>query len=151
LEYSVSAGLMTWLLAVLSGQRDLGVLCALLLLNVLLQSYGYLLDQEEDPRRAVTLLLQSCVLFVAMWAIIFSSFYSSLDQTDETVPSVVYAIIWFLFLLYCCFGLLPLLRWAGYLSSETRYQKCFIVLSTVSKTSLVWMVWFGAIRDSAQK
>jgi hypothetical protein len=44
IEYSVSAGCMTWVIAVLSGQRDLGVLVSLMLLNVILQSQGYLLD-----------------------------------------------------------------------------------------------------------
>ena len=53
--------------------------------------------------------------------------------------------------LYCLFGVLPLLRWMGWLESKTRYQKGFIVLSTVSKTSLVWMVWFGAVRDGAER
>jgi hypothetical protein len=151
-EYSISAGLMTWLLAVMSGQRDLGVLVSLLFLNALLQSYGLQLDRDwaNYKQNTGSLLAQSWWLFVSMWLIIFSAFYSSLDQAEQTVPTIVYVIVWWLFSLYCLFGVLPFARWLGFLNDAVVYQKCFITLSTVAKTSLVWMVWFGAVREGVR-
>jgi hypothetical protein len=156
-EYTVSAACMTWMIAVMSGQRDLAVLASLSLLNIVLQSQGYLLDYIMDvvgSHLAKTVLriifAQAWAVHIATWSIIISAFHSSLYHASEKVPDLVYAIVYVLFTFYNLFGLVPLLRAEGCVEKRHTYEVAYILLSITSKSCLAWMVYGGATRDNAQ-
>ncbi len=147
LEYSVSAGLMTWMLAVTCGVVDVNTLTQLVWLNVLMQYTGYAIEkakaQKQDWR---PWLWMGWGLFVAIWSILMVSFYVVLSHTTTDIPDILYLIIFFMVALFASFGINQGLYAADYIDWH-KYQVGSITLSFVTKTLLVWLVYGGLIRD----
>lgn len=111
-EYSASAGLMTWIVATLSGMTSLFTLCSLLFLNIIMQSSGAIMEilmwTSENNNNSER--IQSAVGFIgwfshlAIWMIIFSQFFVSIGTADESPPALVWTIIFALFILFTGFG-----------------------------------------------
>jgi Heliorhodopsin len=145
-EYSVSAGLMTWVLAVMSGVVDLSVLISLLELNIMMQYTGYCIEKAvaegTDP---MPYLYLGWGAFMAIWTILLSSFITALTYASSPVPDIVHAIIWILLAFFASFGINQYLYMRKYTTWE-QYQKGTIALSLCSKSSLVWMCYFGIVR-----
>jgi hypothetical protein len=123
-EYSISAGLMYYVVASLSGYIDVKGLSALVMSNVALQYLGYSL--EKDVGRSLqagpnTTLGQSLYesatrqeyagffVFVAQLVPIWTSFFtvvSEANQLNEQVPDFVWAIIFIITFFFLSFGIL---------------------------------------------
>lgn len=142
-EYSVSAGLMYVILAQLSGVDDANALLLLLSSNVVLQWFGYEVEREPDLQRKKRLQYMGFTLFVGTWIPIFLSFFTALADSPQNPPTIVYFIIFILFGLFLCFGIVS---WLSMMWPTEKREKAYIVLSLAAKTSLVQMVYFGLRR-----
>lgn len=161
IEYSVSAGVMLWVIATLSGIFELSTLILLAVSNAFLQLTGYLAELrllKSRPTHGAWFLRVGWFVFVAQWAVVFGHFFTALSDADERVPDMVYAIAPTLFVLFSLFAI-PLQRWSSRLqkANETGaprrwdYYSCvdvpYLWLSFIAKTTLGWMVLGGALRE----
>jgi hypothetical protein len=119
-EYSMSAGLMTYIIASLSGITDIKTLVGILIANVALQYTGYSVEKltaqsiHSDNSICKEILYQSAIreqiigflIFAVQMAIVWVAFFTSVAQSDQDVPIYVWTIIFILTALYLTFGLL---------------------------------------------
>lgn len=155
-EYSLSAGIMLWLIANLSGVSDPLVLAFLVLLNVVMQYSGHRIERAcrnpslRRPGRDATRL--GWAIHLVTWCFIFVSFFQAVRQDNADPPTLVWAIAPTLFVLFTLFGV-PLAMWqrldTASKTTETyarRVEIPYIVLSLVAKSVLGWFVIGGALR-----
>jgi len=171
LEYSVTAGLMTFAIAQLAGVRDLPTLLVLVLLNVVMQGLGYVHEAantaqdttgEARFRRPFWYAYAlAWVAFAATWLVIIWSFVLSVSSlgAGETLPWFVWVVFFTLLFFYAQFGLLMGLhsardgccrvscgRRCGFSWQSRRTNEiAYIVLSLSAKLALEWIVLGGLI------
>jgi len=173
-EYSVSAGIMTMAISLLSGQSDIKSLLQLLLSNVVMQQFGNLVEKDVAEAsktktihlfkkirgRAVTHEVMGFILFISIWSSLFVSFFTSLNQTQNyntSVPPIVYAIIFVLFTFFLLFGLVSCIQVNSLFSKSSsssswwaqkdfrKIELMYLILSFLSKSSLFGLVFGGVI------
>lgn len=159
-EYGLSAGVMTWVLAQLSGITDVSALTLLLVVNAGMQWVGYMVEKTGDPEGYWT--VAGFALFAAIWVPIVTNFFVSLRvATDEgfDVPTLVYAIIFVELSLFLTFGVVSAVSRqrlrrnskngnslaADRLKLVRQREFGYIALSLVSKSLLTWMAVGGAL------
>jgi len=151
-EYSLSAGVMLWIIATLSGIVEVRTLVSLMILNVALQWIGYMIEQHvarHGPRSKglVGLLCIGFALHVAIWVSIVTSFYTVLEENNLKPPPAVYSVIWVMFVLFTSFGLVSAMYALGVIKSFEANELSFLLLSLVSKSLLTWLVYFGVLKS----
>lgn len=149
LEYSVSAGVMLWLICSLCGVVEIRSLISIAILNAGLQYIGYLIEKskfEGDDNAAKKYFQIGLIIHTAIWSQIFISFYTLLSFSDEKVPPMVYTIILVMFTLFTVFGVWAGLWTYGKIKSYSVVETGYIILSLVSKSILIYLVYFGIIQ-----
>lgn len=136
-EYSMSAGLMTYIIASLSGITDIKTLIGILIANVALQYTGYSVEKltaqsmRSDDLICKDILYQGAIreqiigflIFAVQMAIVWIAFFTSVAQSDQDVPIYVWTIIFILTALYLAFGLLSVCYTRGASVFNTRGAK----------------------------
>lgn len=146
-EYALSAGLMDWLLCTLSGVVDIRSLISIVVINTLLQSVGYQLNQPGLSQvQKSQLLLHGFALHCAIWIHLFASFYHAIRSAENVVPGIVYGIIWVMFALNTSFGVWAALSINNSVGDQEQITTGYIILSLIAKSLLTWMVYFGLVR-----
>lgn len=168
LEYSVSAGLMFYMIAVMSGIVDIKTLMLLALSNVALQFTGYSIEKDTahsiryDDKNSYQVAMRQQVtgflIFLAQIVCIWTAFFTSVTSFEDDVPLLVWFIIFFITALFLSFGLLSMAytRGAGKQRglSERNFKKIevgYIILSFIAKTFLMNSVLFGSVNRTDQK
>lgn len=150
-EYSVSAGLMLWFVANLSGVLDAATLVSIVIQNIFLQYLGYRITQSTSPEEYNRYLAIGFGLHISMWIPIISNFYASLNIANKKenvkVPNIVYYIVWVMFGLFTTFGVYPMFSKINTCTKKSR--KSYTILSLITKSVLIYMVFFGIMRDDA--
>lgn len=171
-EYSISAGLMTYVIASLSGITDIKTLIGILLANVGMQYCGFSIEKltgasirsENDVfskilyKTAVREQIIGFILFAVQMSMVWIAFFTSVSQSDQEIPVFVWTIIIILTALYLAFGVLSIcymrganrdVKSTGFKSlREPDFRKVevgYIILSFISKTFLMNMVLFGVV------
>ena len=156
LEYSLSAPLMTIVIAVLLGQIDVVVLYLLAVCTWVLMGLGYLQETQRivvrEVKENVSSTTRSLVphrlgwgLFFFQWLSLGFSFYLSLSLSEAKPPSrilpIVYSVYFIMLTLYASFGVVQAIhmKWGMNVSVELAYT----VLSLVSKTTLGVLLYLG--------
>jgi uncharacterized membrane protein len=147
-EYSLSAGLMYVVIAQLCGINDIKPLGMLVLSNAALQYSGYAIecdiaDQHQASAKRGEII--GFTIFVSTWLPLFVAFFTSLHQTPDDISGVLYSIVFILFGLMLCFGVVSVLHQRGRIQRFETVEKSYLVLSLVSKTLLTNMTLFGAL------
>lgn len=152
IEYSLSASLVTWNVAQVSGVSEIFVLLALIALNAWMQIDGGGVFETRNigwpARRPVTwwFFLWGFVPFVLTWAAIWTSFGFGVASSTETVPAFVWALVVGIFVQYCLFVVPILLHYNGWLLRDNVwYEMSYIALSFTSKFYLDWVLIIGSI------
>lgn len=173
-EYGISAGLMTFTIAQLSGISDMKTLFPMLIANGLMQYTGLTVEQNvaaanDRSSSPPTQLLAyqnawqhetlGFAAFLAIWVPIFLGFFTALDRSPEPVPDIVFGIIFVLFSLFLVFGLTSIAQIRGVywkknnhfrLTNFRQVELRYIILSFVAKTLLTNMTLFGVIREGME-
>ena len=167
-EYSLSAGLMFFVTAQLSGIQDIKLLGFLLGSNVALQYFGYRSEKSVAGGRggeANEDVTAGFILFLAMWFPIMTSFFRAVSEADQAAsdpesagpPDIVYAIIFVMLTLFVVFGITSLAYvrgantrtapkwWKLEEKDFTSVEVGFLILSFITKSLLTNMTLFGAI------
>ena len=151
IEYSVSAGVMLWLIARLIGIKDTRTLISLAMANAVLQYLGYLIEEARarnaEPKQIRQLLLAAWGVHLTIWVQLFIAFYSALNDAKIELPTLVYTILPIMFVLFSAFGLLETLWALGKIDDFEAVELGYLVLSVTSKVFLTFMVYFGVFRD----
>ena len=160
IEYTFSAGLMTGVIATLSGETSILTIFLLLALNALLQWLGYVIERQQATQTDTkTTQFIAWAIFMVIWGFIFTQFGVSVRNAEKSIPNTVYAIPTVLFFLFLVFGINQTLWIAGVYDSvswfgiESASDACdfgYTTLSYVSKTVLAWMCWGGVIREMSK-
>lgn len=166
IEYSMSASIMTFIIANLSGISDVKTLTGLVLANVAMQYTGYVAEKDTSialKSKDLGILSKSHVAYenamheeivgfimlVLTFSVIGTSFFTNV--ADEGAPAFVWSIIFILFGLYVVFGVLSVMYARSVLPNSKKLsfrqvEVGYLVLSFVSKTFLTNMVLFGSVR-----
>jgi hypothetical protein len=147
-EYSLSASLMTVLIAMLSGIRELTALVAIFGASAAMILFGLLMERGSRPGQAADWwpFWLGSVIGLVPWAAIGIQLIRSQIETGM-VPGFVFAIFVSLLAL---FALFPLNMWLQYRRigpwSDYAYgERGYIVLSLTAKSALAWQVFGGAL------
>jgi len=148
-EYSISAGLMLWFVANLSGVLDLATLVSIIIQNIFLQYIGYRMTQARNTQEYNQLLMIGFGLHVSIWVPIVSNFYASLSIANRKegveIPGIVYYIVWVMFGLFTTFGVYPIFSDIRKCTKSSR--RSYTILSLITKSILIYLVFFGIIRE----
>ena len=155
-EYSITASLMTWIVAQLSGITNVFLLWLLAVVsNVALQWHGYLHerffmdDLEAYKKRSNWVpLLNGSVIFLGQWSILACYFIRTVKGAD--VPWFVWASFIGMLVTFFTFPALQIFyayrrKHKCFIVNWYHYELGFIVLSLVSKLLLDWVLFFGVI------
>jgi hypothetical protein len=165
MEFSLSAGIMTWIIAQLSGISDIKLLSTLAISNVALQMVGLGVEKEvsrcnnadDSFHSAMLQEIIGFIIFIAIMSPIWTSFFSSIEKSEENPPDFVYTIIFIITTLYLTFGLLSIAYVRGCKNGSSSFWKLrennfrkvelgYIILSLVSKSLLLNLTLFGTGR-----
>ena len=161
IEYAISSSIMTFLLAIINGVKDLNTVVFLVVANVAMILCGQVVEaaQGDSPNakniRIVGTLI-GWILLAGIAFVLLRSFFTALQDGKKSgykVPTWVYFIIFPLLIWYSLFGLVNL-WWAFGNQSLEKYlkvEKAYIFLSFFSKINLGYVVAFGLTRPKAEK
>ncbi|MEY4423076.1 MAG: hypothetical protein RLZZ258_179 [Actinomycetota bacterium] len=147
-EYSLSASIMIFLIAQLTGITDVNALFAIFALNAAMILFGALQEKYESPgtKRLLPFIFGSMVGIVP-WISVFLMVLQPKSENDQQVPGFVVGIMVSIFVAFNTFAVNQWLqyrkvgKWTSYLQGERSY----ITLSLVAKTGLVWQVFSGVL------
>lgn len=144
-EYSFSASLMIFLIAMLVTIYDIGTLLALFTLTAVMNLMGLMMEVHNQTTKKTSWLSYNigCISGFIPWVVIFIPLI-----TAESVPNFVIAIFITIAVFFNLFAINMILqykkigKWADYLYGE----KMYIVLSLIAKSALAWQVFAGTLR-----
>jgi len=144
-EYSFSASLMIFLIAMLVTIYDIGTLIALFTLTAVMNLMGLMMEIHNQTTKKTnwTSYTIGCISGFIPWVVIFIPLI-----TAESVPDFVIAIFITIAIFFNLFAINMFLqykkigKWKDYLYGE----KMYIVLSLVAKSALAWQVFAGTLR-----
>ena len=147
-EYSLSAGIMLWVIATLSGIIEIRTLISLAMLNAALQYVGYLIEKTKSTNgNAKPLLLVGFAIHVTIWTQILISFFTVINQSANKAPPGIYSIIIIMFILFSSFGVWASMWVLDIIKTFDILEMGYIILSLIAKTFLTWMVYFGVLKS----
>jgi len=144
-EYSLSASLMIFLIAMLVTIYDIGTLVALFTLTAVMNLMGLLMEIHNQTTEKTNWISYKigCLAGFIPWVVIFIPLI-----TAESVPDFVIAIFITIAVFFNLFAINMYLqykkiwKWNEYLYGE----KMYIVLSLIAKSALAWQVFAGTLR-----
>jgi hypothetical protein len=144
-EYSLSASLMIFLIAMLVTIYDFGTLLALFTLTAVMNLMGLMMElhNQTTTKTKWTSYNIGCIAGFIPWVVIFIPLI-----TAASVPNFVIAIFITIAVFFNLFAINMFLqykrigKWKDYLYGERMY----IVLSLVAKSALAWQVFAGTLR-----
>jgi hypothetical protein len=144
-EYSLSASLMIFLIAMLVTIYDIGTLLALFTLTAVMNLMGLMMEVHNQTTEKTNWLSYKigCISGFIPWVVVFIPLV-----TAESVPNFVIAIFITIAIFFNLFAINMFLqykqigKWKDYLYGE----KMYIVLSLIAKSALAWQVFAGTLR-----
>ena len=155
IEYSITATLMLYIIALTSGVKDTNVYLLLYATNIAMIALGQQVEVAvRDGKDWITPMVTSFLLLFAEFSVIARSFWSRLAQVDtfldenpsisngRRIPKWLNAMIIILFLFFSCFGFLSLYASIRGTPYET-VEKGYIILSFAAKATLGMFIAYG--------
>jgi len=144
-EYSLSASLMIFIIAMLTTIYDIGTLLALFTLTAVMNLMGLVMEVHNQTTKKTRWLSYNigCLAGFIPWVVIFIPLI-----TADSVPDFVIAIFITIAVFFNLFAINMVLqykkigKWKDYLYGE----KMYIVLSLIAKSALAWQVFAGTLR-----
>ncbi len=144
-EYSMSASLMIFLIAMLVTIYDFGTLLALFTLTAVMNLMGLMMElhNQTTTKTKWTSFNIGCIAGFIPWVVIFIPLVTAASVPDFVIAIFITIAVFFnlfainMFLQYKKIG-----KWKDYLYGERMY----IVLSLVAKSALAWQVFAGTLR-----
>ena len=176
IEYGITAPLMMVVILASSGFTDVWIFTGAAMLTAVTQVFGWLAERSVNSKDASFFNIRWHIFFAGVlsalppWITLFIVYDKNRNKPDADIPWFVTAIIISLFVLFTCFALVmasrlykPNQQWhvlglgwtwfarwpASKKDQNLHAEKCYVLLSFVSKATLAWLLWFGAFRRTA--
>lgn len=147
IEYGISSTLMIYIIAFMSGVKDLNTYILLAFLNVCMIMQGQ--SVEENRRRGMSTVLPLATGFLLLSGeitVITKDFFRRVNEvkttTGKSIPSWLPSMIFILFVFYACFGFVSLVG-ATTQIPYTTVEKTYLWLSLASKATLGAFIAYG--------
>ena len=147
-EYSLSASIMVFLIAQLTGVTDINALMAMFACNAAMIMFGALQEKYEQPGNGHLLpFILGSIVGIVPWVSIFLMVIQPKSTNDAEVPGFVVGVMVSIFICFNTFAINQWLqykqvgKWRSYLQGERSY----ITLSLIAKSSLAWQVFSGVL------
>jgi hypothetical protein len=157
LEYAITSTMMIFVLSIISGIKDYDTVYELCVLNAVLMSLGYFLEQGVNKEVKIVALVIGFLIVVAIFVTLFRNFYLRLNEVDNLgrdLPSWLNYVLVPMFLWWLSFGVVAALNVAnqGRMDYDfARYEKYYIYLSFLAKANMGYYLTFGVTRDQSDK
>ena len=144
-EYSFSASLMIFIIAMLVTIYDFGTLLALFTLTAVMNLMGLMMEIHNQTTKKTNWISYNigCIAGFIPWVVIFIPLVTAAAVPDFVIAIFITIAVFFnlfainMFLQYKKIG-----KWKDYLYGERMY----VVLSLVAKSALAWQVFAGTLR-----
>jgi hypothetical protein len=160
IEYAISSTIMTFLLAIICGVKDLDAVILLVVMNIGMILCGQIVEAASGANAyniKVIATIIGWVLLAGIAFVLFRNFFSALADGKRNgfkVPTWIYFLIFPLIAWYGSFGIVSLWQAFGKDRSIAKYikvEKAYIFLSLFSKINLGYVLAFGLTRPKAEK
>jgi hypothetical protein len=150
-EYSISASVMIWVIAMLTGIYDIGTLLLIFFLNAMMILFGLRMEihNQYTEKTDWTPFIYGCIAGLIPWIVIFIWLFGAGGE-EGGPPDFVYYIFVTIAILFNSFAINMVLqykkigKWKNYLYGERMY----VILSLVAKSALAWQVFAGTLRPA---
>jgi hypothetical protein len=150
-EYSISASLMIWIIAMLTGIYDIGTLLLIFFLNMMMILFGLRMEVHNQNTETTDWkpFIYGCIAGIIPWIVIFIWLFGA-GGDEGGPPDFVYYIFITIAILFNSFAINMVLqykkfrKWKDYLYGERMY----VILSLVAKSALAWQVFAGTLRPA---
>lgn len=165
IEYSITATIMLYIIALLSGMKDTNLYYMIGISNVVMMLQGQLIERavykgEKGETVWIPLISGFLLLFVE-FVVILRDYNRAFDAatkfgkthpnaTKQQIPEWVKPMIYILFIFFASFGLVSF--YTIYKGKDQDYEtieKIYVILSLLSKTSLGIFVAYGSAQRIA--
>ena len=144
-EYSFSASLMIFIIAMLVTIYDFGTLLALFTLTAVMNLMGLMMEIHNQTTKKTNWISYNigCIAGFIPWVVIFIPLVTAAAVPDFVIAIFITIAVFFnlfainMFLQYKKIG-----KWKDYLYGERMY----VVLSLIAKSALAWQVFAGTLR-----
>lgn len=134
IEYGFSAAIMLIAIALINGVTDINLLASIGVLTAACQICGLIVEYLNDIKLKWILHFNGWLLFLCAYGIIYHAFSKAVNANDAVKPpEFVYVIVFILFALYSCFGMVQFTE----LLCETRYFS-FCFCKICKKSNGIW-------------
>lgn len=148
-EYSISASVMIWVIAMLTGIYDIGTLLLIFFINAMMILFGLRMEvhNQYTEKTDWTPFIYGCIAGLIPWIVIAIHLFGA-GGGDGGPPDFVYYIYLSIAIFFNCFAINMILqykkvgKWKDYLYGERMY----VILSLVAKSALAWQVFAGTLR-----
>lgn len=147
IEYALTSTLMIYIIAFLSGVKDLNTIILLGFVNVCMILQGQSIETNlANGTSAFLPYLTGFLLLVAEFSVIIKDFFRRVGESEALVgqkpPRWLYAMIFILLLFFSLFGIVSACSGAFHWSYPTT-EKTYLWLSLVSKATLGAFIAYG--------
>ena len=155
-EYAITASLMIYIFSILSGVKDLYSCFFIVILNIVMMSFGYFLEMSQTPESKLTAIIMGFFILVVIFSVAYYQFVMNIDAAKATfdIPDWVYGVVSAMIFWWISFGVVAILYYKAYLKENldfTRYEKYYVFLSFFSKAFMGYYITFGLTRDSPEE
>jgi hypothetical protein len=150
IEYAITSTMMLYIIALISGVKDINVYRSLFIMNVAMIYTGQLVEEKirkgEDWRIPMVL---GFVLLITEFSIIISDYQSRVDDVEQiadsegkSFPKWIKYMIWILFLFFSSFGFISL--YGAYSQAPyERIERMYLLFSLLAKATLAGFIAYG--------
>ncbi len=155
-EYAITASMMIYVYSILSGVKDLYTAFFIVILNIVMMSFGYFLELSQTPESKLTAIIMGFFILTVIFSVAYYQFVMNIESAKKTfdIPDWVYAIVIAMVFWWVTFGVIAVLYYKAYLRGNldfTRYEKYYVFLSFISKAFMGYYITFGLTRDSPKE
>ena len=155
-EYAITASMMIYIYCILSGVKDIYTAFLIVILNIVMMSFGYFLEMSRTPEAKLTAIIMGFFILTIIFSIAYYQFVMNIEAAKETfdIPEWVYAIVIAMVFWWVTFGVIAVLYYNAYFKGDldfTRYEKYYVFLSFISKAFMGYYITFGLTRDAPEE
>lgn len=155
-EYAITASMMIYIYNILSGVKDLYTCFLIVILNIVMMSFGYFLEMSRTPESKLTAIIMGFFILSVIFGVAYYQFVANIEAAKDTfdIPEWVYAVVIAMIFWWISFGVIAVLYYRAYLKGKmdfTRYEKYYVFLSFISKAFMGYYITFGLTRDSPKE